>query len=59
MLPSDEWRVTVPPLAVRLLPLTSLAWTVMAEVVAPVATSVVGRGVMVVVAALTAPETIV
>jgi len=55
MLPSVVWSVTAPPVAVRLLPFTSLAWTVMADVEDPLATSVVGLGEMVVVVALTDP----
>ena len=41
--------------AARLLPLASLAWTVIVDCVEPLATSVVGLAVMVVVAALTGP----
>ena len=48
-------RVTVPPDVVRLLPLASLAWTVMVDVEVPLATIAVGLAVMVVVAALAAP----
>ena len=55
ILPSVVARVTAPPVAVRLLPFASLAWTVIADVEIPLATSVVGLGEMVVVVALTAP----
>ena len=55
MLPSVVWSVTAPPVATRLLPFTSLAWTVMVDAEDPLATSVVGLGEMVVVVALTAP----
>ena len=48
-------RVTVPPDVVRLVPLASLAWTVMVDVEVPLATIAVGLAVMVVVVALAAP----
>lgn len=49
-------RVTVAPPMVRLVPVESLAWTVMVEVEVPLATIEVGLAVMVVLVAVQEPR---
>ncbi len=45
--PDEVASATVPPLAVRLLPFASFNWTVIAEVLTPLATIELGLGVIV------------